>query len=43
LSSRPGASSAYAGKYDLGHTATHEAGHWFDLLHTFRAWLHFRA
>ena len=33
--SMPGASSTYAGRYDLGHTATHEAGHWLDLWHTF--------
>src|SRR3954469_18278638 len=34
--SMPGASSAYAGRYDLGHTLTHESGHWFDLEHTFQ-------
>jgi hypothetical protein len=33
--SMPGASSTYAGRYDLGHTATHEAGHWIHLHHTF--------
>jgi hypothetical protein len=33
--SMPGASSRYAGRYDLGHTATHEAGHWFQLHHVF--------
>jgi hypothetical protein len=33
--SMPGASSSYAGEYDLGHTATHEAGHWVHLHHTF--------
>jgi hypothetical protein len=33
--SMPGASTAYAGRYDLGQTLTHEAGHWFDLEHTF--------
>ena len=31
----PGTSSTYAGRYDLGETATHEAGHWLDLEHTF--------
>jgi hypothetical protein len=33
--SMPGASSRYAGRYDLGQTATHEAGHWVYLHHTF--------
>jgi hypothetical protein len=33
--SMPGASSRYAGRFDLGHTATHEAGHWVHLHHTF--------
>jgi hypothetical protein len=33
--SMPGASKEYAGEYDLGHTATHEAGHWVHLHHTF--------
>ena len=33
--SMPGASTEYAGKYDLGQTATHEAGHWLNLEHTF--------
>jgi Pregnancy-associated plasma protein-A len=33
--SMPGASSTYAGRYDLGHTATHEAGHWINLHHVF--------
>ena len=31
----PGASEAYAGRYDLGETLTHEAGHWLNLAHTF--------
>ena len=31
----PGASSTYAGRYDLGKTVTHEAGHWLNLEHTF--------
>jgi Pregnancy-associated plasma protein-A len=33
--SLPRASDRYAGAYDLGHTLTHEAGHWLNLLHTF--------
>jgi hypothetical protein len=33
--SMPGASTRYAGRYDLGQTATHEAGHWLDLEHVF--------
>jgi hypothetical protein len=31
----PGASDTYAGKYDLGETLVHEAGHWLNLEHTF--------
>jgi hypothetical protein len=33
--SMPKASSTYRDRYDLGHTATHEAGHWVHLHHTF--------
>ena len=33
--SMPNASSRYAGRYDLGQTATHEAGHWIHLHHVF--------
>jgi Pregnancy-associated plasma protein-A len=31
----PGTSDTYAGKFDLGETATHEVGHWLNLEHTF--------
>jgi Pregnancy-associated plasma protein-A len=31
----PGASTTWAGRYDLGKTVTHEAGHWLNLEHTF--------
>jgi hypothetical protein len=31
----PGASTTYAGRYDLGETVTHEVGHWLNLEHTF--------
>ena len=31
----PGASTTYAGRYDLGETLTHEIGHWLNLAHTF--------
>ena len=31
----PGASTTYAGRFDLGKTVTHEAGHWLNLEHTF--------
>jgi hypothetical protein len=33
--SMPGTSTRYAGRYDLGFTAVHEAGHWLNLEHTF--------
>jgi hypothetical protein len=33
--SMPGTSDTYAGRFDQGETATHEAGHWLDLEHTF--------
>jgi Pregnancy-associated plasma protein-A len=33
--SMPGTSDTYAGRYDLGQTLTHEAGHWVNLEHTF--------
>jgi hypothetical protein len=33
--SMPGASTRYAGRFDLGHTATHEVGHWVHLHHVF--------
>jgi hypothetical protein len=33
--SMPGTSTRYAGRYDLGKTGTHEAGHWINLHHTF--------
>ena len=33
--SMPGASTRFAGRYDLGFTLVHESGHWFNLEHTF--------
>ena len=33
--SMPGTSTAFAGRYDLGLTLVHEAGHWVNLEHTF--------
>ena len=33
--SMPGTSTRYAGQFDQGETATHEAGHWLNLEHTF--------
>ena len=33
--SMPGTSSTYAGRYDLGKTGVHEAGHWVNLHHVF--------
>jgi hypothetical protein len=33
--SMPGTSTTYAGRFDQGETATHEAGHWLNLEHTF--------
>jgi Pregnancy-associated plasma protein-A len=33
--SMPGTSTLYARRYDQGETATHEAGHWLNLEHTF--------
>ena len=34
--SMPGTSIRYSGAYDLGKTATHEAGHWMNLYHVFQ-------
>jgi hypothetical protein len=33
--SMPGTSDRYEDRFDLGETATHEAGHWLNLEHTF--------
>jgi hypothetical protein len=33
--SMPGTSDRYDGRFDQGETATHEAGHWLNLEHTF--------
>ena len=33
--SMPDASPTYEGRFDLGLTLVHEAGHWFNLEHTF--------
>jgi hypothetical protein len=33
--SMPRTSTTYAGRFDQGETATHEAGHWLNLEHTF--------
>jgi hypothetical protein len=33
--SMPGTSDRYEDRFDQGETATHEAGHWFNLEHTF--------
>ncbi len=33
--SMPGTSTSFAGRYDLGLTLVHEAGHWVNLEHTF--------